>query len=57
MKNYKSTDDTIYGQIGPCLVKGHPKEHVLDVKCLAEMRRFLYPDKTFQEFMNAVNRK
>jgi hypothetical protein len=57
LDKYKSTDDTVYGELGPCLVSGHPKEHVLEVKCLSEMRRFLFPNKTFAQFMAAVNRK
>jgi hypothetical protein len=57
LDKYKSTDDTIYDEMGPCLVPGHPKEHKLGVPCLSEMRRFLYPNKTFREFLEAVKRK
>lgn len=61
LNNYRSTDDTRYGQMGPCLVKGHAKEHKLDTGCLAAMRNFFYNDgkfgKTFDDFLKAVNRK
>lgn len=61
LNQYRSTDDTRYGEMGPCLVKGHKKEHVLDTKCLAEMRSFFYNDgkfgKTFSDFIKAVNGK
>lgn len=57
LDDYKSTNDTHYGKIGPCLKPGHPKEHTLDEKCLQAMRQFLYPNKTFGQFIQAVKNK
>lgn len=61
LRDYRSTDDTKYGHMGPCLAPGHSKEHVLDNKCLNAMSRFFYNDgkfgKSFKDFLDAVNRK
>jgi hypothetical protein len=55
MKNYSIANMDI-GKKGPCMVPGHPKEHVLDMACWSTMRRFLH-DNSFQAFLDEVNRK
>jgi hypothetical protein len=44
------------GKVGPCMVPGHQKEHVLELKCWSAMRRYLY-DHTFEQFLAAVKKK
>lgn len=45
------------GKMGPCMVPGHPKYHVLDMNpCWSTMRRFLH-DHTWDAFMKKVETK
>lgn len=41
---------------GPCMFPGHPKEHVLELKCWSAMRRYLF-DHTWEQFLAEVQRK
>lgn len=55
MKDYSIANMDI-GKQGPCMVSGHQKEHVLEMKCWSTMRRYLF-NHTFQDFLAEVNRK
>jgi hypothetical protein len=49
--------DLDIGKVGPCMVPGHPKEHVLELNpCWSAMRRFLF-GHSFKEFLEEVNKK
>lgn len=53
---YKRVEDII--RTGPCLVPGHPKEHVLEARCWQAMRHFLYDNKDdFAAYIQAVKNK
>lgn len=44
LRDYRTIQDINIGQLGPCLLPGHPKEHVLKLECMSEIRRFLLDD-------------
>lgn len=44
------------GKKGPCMVPGHAKNHVLELKCWSAMRRFLFTH-TFEQFLAEVDKK
>jgi hypothetical protein len=45
------------GKMGPCMVPGHAKYHVLELSpCWSSMRRYLH-DHTWNEFMKRVEEK
>lgn len=56
MEKYKSVNDI--HEIGPCLVSGHPREHVLEPRCWQRMRQFLWDhDGDFAAYVAAVKIK
>lgn len=61
LNDYRSVQDVYCGKMGPCLTKGHPKEHVLEAKCLNAMSNFFYDNgkfgTTFKDFLDAIKRK
>lgn len=52
--NYRSVNDI--KDVGPCLLPGHPKEHVLTHKCWQKMRQFLF-DHSFAQYIAEVQKK
>lgn len=58
--NYRGIDedDLNVGKLGPCLVKGHPKEHILELNpCWSTMRRFLYYHSWNEYMKEVINKK
>lgn len=49
--------DITWHQIGPCIIPGHLAEHILEVECLSAMRRWMFPNKTWAEYLRAVELK
>lgn len=57
MKRYTSIGQLDVDKVGPCLVSGHPKEHIMEMNpCWMKMRNYLY-DHTFAEYIEAVKNK
>ena len=53
IEDYKLNDIT-WHKLGPCIIAGHPAIHELEMECISAMRRWLYPNKDFKDFLNLV---
>jgi hypothetical protein len=52
-----SIDNMNIDKMGPCMVPGHERYHILDMNpCWMTMRRYLH-DHSWAEFMKAVETK